>query len=128
MTDRHHVQLHPIGHTLMPSSFTMVVKACLSPVYFEARLVGSRPAARFAIGSSCTWNLILMTSKGPTTNLAAQPAIAPAVASVTGLLFVCFAADIGVLAESTHVRPITRHCVAARIAAVSDEGQRERNA
>ena len=69
-----------------------------------------------------------MTSKGPTTNLAAQPAIAPAVASVTGLLFVCFAADIGVLAESTHLRPITRHCVAALIAADSDEGQRERNA
>ncbi len=69
-----------------------------------------------------------MTSKGPTTNLAAQPAIAPAVASVTGLLFVCFAADIGVLAESSHVRAITRHCLAAPIAAVSDEEQRERNA
>lgn len=67
-----------------------------------------------------------MTSKGPTTNLAAQPAIAPAVASVTGLLFVCFAADIGVLAESTHFRQITRHCVAVLITADSDKGQRER--
>ena len=69
-----------------------------------------------------------MTSKGPTANLAAQPAIAPAVASVTGLLFVCFAADIGVLAESTHLRSTTRHYVAALIAVNSDEGQRERNA
>ena len=83
--------------TLMPSSLTIVVKACLRPVYFEARLVGWLPAVRLAIGSSCTWNLILITSKGPTANLAAHPAIAPAVASTTGLLFAFFTADIGIL-------------------------------
>ena len=81
--------------TRIPSSCTIVFNACLRPVYFEVRLVGSMPAALLAMGSSWTWNLILITSKGPTTNLAAQPAMAPAVASTKGLLFAFFAADIG---------------------------------
>ena len=40
-----------------------------------------------------------MTSNGPTTNLAAQPAIAPAVASTTGLRFADFTVDIGGVAS-----------------------------
>lgn len=107
--------------TWMPSSLTMVVSACPMLVYLEG------PRGRFLMGSSCTWNLILMTSKGPTMNRAMHPDRAPAVASSVTLLFffcpddsMCMLARLHSSVEVERCRLVARLTPRKRVAPMQD--------